>query len=99
MRGERFKADGTLHGAPMADGVDSFTVRLVFTDGDEAAMADGADVDDTNDYDDIVSVLIRLRLRADSTGVNKPKDGQPLTRAYEWRFTPRNLIYERNRRR
>ncbi len=99
MRAERFKPDGTLDGAPMADGVDSFTVRLVFTDGHEASEANGTDGDDENDYDDIVSVIVRLRLRADSTGVNKPKDGIPLTRAYEWRFSPRNLIYERNRRR
>lgn len=99
MRAERFKSDGTLDGAPMADGVDSFTVRLVFTDGHEASEANGADADDENDYDDIVSVIVRLRLRADSSGVNKPKDGIPVTRAYEWRFSPRNLIYERNRRR
>ncbi len=99
MRAERFKPDGTLDGAPMADGVDSFTVRLIFTDGHEAAQANGTDADTENDYDDIVSVIVRLRLRADSTGVNKPADGIPLTRAYEWRFSPRNLIYERNRRR
>lgn len=99
MRAERFNSDGTLNGAPIADGVDSFTVRLVFTDGHEATEANGTDADETNDFDDIVSVIVRLRLRADSTGVNKPKDGVPLTRAYEWRFSPRNLIYERNRRR
>lgn len=98
MRAERFTGS-ELDGAPMADGVDSFTVRLVFTDGHTATMADGTDNDDTNDYDDIVSVLVRLRLRADSSGVNKPADGKPLTRAYQWRFSPRNLIYERNRRR
>lgn len=99
MRAERFKTDGTLDGAPMADGVDSFTVKLVFTDGRTATMANGSDMDEANDYDDIVSVLVRLRLRADSSGVNKPKDGKPLTKAYEWRFSPRNLIYERNRNR
>lgn len=99
MRAERFGPDGRLQGAPVADGVDSFTVRLVFTDGDTASVANPVDADETNDYDDIVSVLVRLRLRADTSGVNRPVDGKPRHRVYEWRFTPRNLIYERNRKR
>lgn len=99
MRADRFGPDGKLLGAPMADGVDSFTVRLVFTDGDIADAADPGDSDDSNDYDDIVSVLVRLKLRADTSGVNRPADGKPRIRDYEWRFSPRNLIYERNRAR
>lgn len=99
MRAERFNADGSLAGAPIADGVDSFTVSLVFTDGSEAPSADATDADEDNDYDDIVSVRLRLRLRGDSMTVAARRNGEAPVKVFDWRFSPRNLIYERNRRR
>ena len=83
-------------GAVLADGIQSWEVTLVFVDGDEAEKADPFDLDDTNDYDDIVSVRILATLAADDPD---PRLNQGLlyTRDYEWLFAPRNLTYERNR--
>jgi hypothetical protein len=99
MRAERFYADGSRGGAPIAAGVDSFSVSLVFTDGSEAPSADATDADEDNDYDDIVSVRLRLRLRGDSMTVAARRNGEAPVKVFDWRFSPRNLIYERNRRR
>lgn len=99
MRAERFRSDGTLDGAPVADQVDSFRVSLVFEDGHEASFADPTDGSNDNDYDDIVSVRLRLRLRPDSMTAVAARGGTVSGRAFDWRFSPRNLIYERNRRR
>ncbi|HEX3158251.1 MAG TPA: prepilin-type N-terminal cleavage/methylation domain-containing protein [Gemmatimonadaceae bacterium] len=96
MRAERFNADGTLDGVVIAEHVLAFDVSLIFTDGDEHDEANPTDIDPTNDYDDISAVRIRVTLRADRIH-SRVNGGAPLERAVEWRFSPRNLTYERNR--
>ena len=97
MRAERMRTNGTYDGVPIADGVRSFQVRLVFTDGDVAARADVTDADLTNDYDDLIGVRVAIELDA-ARADRHVRGGELLTRRYEWHFTPRNLVYERNRR-
>lgn len=97
MRAERMRVNGTYDGVPIADNVRSFRVRLVFTDGDVLAAANPADADATNDYDDLIGVRIVLELDAERTD-RSVRGGQLLTRRFEWHYTPRNLVYERNRR-
>lgn len=96
MRAERVGPGGTFAGEVVADGVQSFEVTLIFTDGDELTEANGIDADGTNDYNDIAGIRVRAVLqsyRADP----RINGGLPLTRPYEWFVAPRNLIYERNR--
>ena len=97
VRSDHFDASSVPQEAVLADGVQSWEVTLIFTDGDEADRANSADTDDTNDYDDIVSVRILATLAADDPD---PRLNQGLlyTRDYEWMFAPRNLAYERNRK-
>ena len=96
MRAERFRADGSLMGDIMASGVQSWEVTLIFTDGDELDLADATDGDAGNDFDDILSVKIRATLAADRVD-RRVNSGNLFTRDYAWRFSPRNLMYERNR--
>jgi len=96
MRAERFRADGSLMGDIMASGVQSWEVTLIFTDGDELDLANATDGDGTNDFDDILSVRIRATLAADRVD-RRVAGGTLFTRDYAWRFSPRNLMYERNR--
>jgi hypothetical protein len=76
--------------------VQQWDVSLVFTNGVEAVQADGLDADPNNDYDDIGSVHVRARVRAENADP-RVNGGALITRNYDWWFTPRNLIYERNR--
>lgn len=96
IRSDHFDASGIPQEAILADGVQSWEVSLIFTDGDEADAANSADTDGTNDYDNIVAVRILATLAADDPDprVNR---GVLYTRDYEWTFAPRNLTYERNR--
>ncbi len=96
MRAERFAANGSLVGDIMASGVQSWEATLIFTDGDELDLADATDGDATNDYDDILSIRIRATLAADRAD-RRVNGGALFTRDYAWRFSPRNLMYERNR--
>jgi prepilin-type N-terminal cleavage/methylation domain-containing protein len=96
MRAERFADDGSLIGDVMASGVQSWETTLIFTDGDELDLADANDGDATNDYNDILSVRIRATLAADRVD-QRVNSGTLFTRDYAWRFSPRNLMYERNR--
>lgn len=96
MRATRLNPGGSFAGEVLADGIQSFTATLIFTDGDEATTANPADADGTNDYDDISGIRIRAVLQSDRTDA-RVNGGQPLTRSYEWFVAPRNLIYERNR--
>lgn len=97
MRAERMRVDGRCDGVPIADGVRAFQVRLVFTDGDVDASANPVDADATNDYDDLIGVRVVLELEAERAD-RSVRGGELLTRRYEWHYTPRNLVYERNRR-
>lgn len=96
MRAERFRADGSLVGDIIASGVQSWDATIVFTDGDELDLANAGDGDATNDFDDIVSVRIRATLAADRID-QRVNGGNLFTKNYSWRFSPRNLEYERNR--
>ncbi len=96
MRAQGFNMDGTLDGAVLAYGVQSWDVSLIFSDGGEAPTADAGDADLTNDYDDIVGVRIKAVLAADNPHPYV-SGGNLFTRSYEWWFAPRNLMYERNR--
>ncbi len=96
MRAERFRADGSLDGDIMASGLLSWEATLIFTDGDELDLADATDGDATNDFDNILSVRLRATLAADRAD-RRVNGGALFTRDYAWRFSPRNLMYERNR--
>lgn len=95
-RAQSFNLDGTPDGHLISEGVQSFEVKVVFVDGDEADEANSADMDDTNDYDDVVGIRIWATIAADKVNQHV-KQGQLFTRNYEWRFAPRNLMYELNR--
>lgn len=95
-RSEVFLADGSLRDGVAARGVEAFTTRLQFTNGVERTQANGVDADTTNDYNRIVSVRMRARMRVERLD-RSVNGGAPLFRQYEWRVTPRNLIFERNR--
>ena len=96
MRATSLNADGTPAGEVLAYGVQSWDVDLIFMDGDIAANPNDGDSDLTNDYDDIMAVRIQATLAADRPNP-RVMQGVLFTRQYEWRFSPRNLMYERNR--
>lgn len=96
MRAERFWSDGSLNGDVIASGVQSWQATLIFTDGDELDLANATDGDATNDFDDILSIRIAATLAADRVD-RRVNGGSLFTRDYSWRFSPRNLMYERNR--
>lgn len=96
VRADGFAPDGTLRTSITARGVQNFTTRLQFTNGAEQGQANGFDPDTTNDYDRIVSVVVRARLRVERVD-RSVNGGAPMWRNYEWRITPRNLMFERNR--
>ncbi len=98
MRAERMRTDGTYEGVAIAERVRDWQVKLVLTDGREVDAANPSDTDGDNDYDDIIGVRVRLELMSDRTDPRVDR-GEAVERSYEWRFTPRNLMYERNRRR
>ena len=66
------------------------------TENLDCRRADANDGDATNDFDDILSIRIQARLAADRTDP-RVNGGNLFTRDYSWRFSPRNLMYERNR--
>ena len=95
-RADGFNATGGLRSAVAARGVTSFNARLVFLNGSEGVRASGTDADTTNDYNRIISVVARTRLKIEQQ--NAAVNGGGLSfRDYEWRITPRNLMFERNR--
>jgi prepilin-type N-terminal cleavage/methylation domain-containing protein len=97
LRATRVKSDGSLDGDIVAERIQAWEVKLIFQDGDELDNADPSDGDATNDFDDILGVRINAVIAADR--VNRHVNAGALyTRSYAWRFTPRNLMYERNRR-
>ena len=95
-RAETLNLDGTPAAETVAYGVQSFEVSLLFVDGDEADAANSADGDVTNDFDDITGVRIRAEVGADRIH-RLVNSGNLFTRKYEWIYSPRNLLYERNR--
>lgn len=96
MRAQGLRSDGSLDGNVMAYGVQEWTVTVTFQDGDEANRINPADTDITNDFDDVVGLRVHAVLAADRPA-QYVAGGSLFTRTYDWRFAPRNLMYERNR--
>ena len=96
LRATRLNADASFAGEVLADGVQSFTASLIFSDGDEAATANPGDADGSNDYNDISGIRVRAVMQSERSDA-RVNGGVPLSRNYEWFMAPRNLIYERNR--
>jgi prepilin-type N-terminal cleavage/methylation domain-containing protein len=96
LRAEQTDSAGGLQGEVIATGVQRFDVSLIFTDGTEADLADGTDANPNNDFNDISYVHVQTVVRADATDPRVAK-GALLTRSFDWSFSPRNLVYERNR--
>lgn len=95
-RADHLDANGQVVGMPLASNVEAFTAKLRFMSGAEYTTYSGIDSDTLNDGNDILGVRVRAQLkssRADPS-VNR---GQPISRWYEWRVAPRNLLYEKNR--
>lgn len=87
---------GDLEGATMAYGIEAWEAWLMFVDGDEAQNVDLDDNDNSNDYDDLLGVRVAATLAANRPDM-RVSGGELFTRDYEWKFVPRNLMYERNR--
>ena len=96
MRAERLKLDGSLDGAVMAYGAKSWKNSLIFLDGHEAPKADPTGADPTSTFDNVVGVRIQAQLAADRPDP-RVNSGALFTRSYQWRFAPRNLMWQRNR--
>lgn len=95
-RAFRLNLDGSPAGDILAYGVEEFDVKLIFADGDELERANPTDSDDSNDFDDIVAVKIRVTFKASRTDP-RVNQGQLLRKSYEWIISPRNLRYEKRR--
>ena len=96
MRAQEMNPNGTPKGELIATGVDSIRVRLVFSDGTEAATANPTDANGDNDWDDILAIRVNAWMQGDPVD-RRVNNGQPVTRVYGWWFAPRNLRYEKNR--
>lgn len=96
MRATTVDAGGKPQGQLMANNVLGFKTTLLFTSGQEFAAYNGADTDTLNDANDILGTRIRAQFQSDRTdpAVN---GGLPVVRWYEWKVSPRNLLYEKNR--
>ncbi len=90
-----------LTGKPEADilafGLEGFDVKLSFADGDVLEEANPFDADNSNDYDDIVSIIARTTVKADRVDP-RINQGELIKKTYEWEIAPRNLRYEKNRK-
>ena len=95
-RSDQLDSNGDLIAAPLAYGVKSWDAKMIFVDLDEADEGDPNDTDFTNDFDDILGTRITAVLGTDRPDLRVAGGGE-FTRDYEWRITPRNLMYERNR--
>jgi|KBSSwiStaDraftv2_1062776.scaffolds.fasta_scaffold125271_2 prepilin-type N-terminal cleavage/methylation domain-containing protein len=96
MRATRFNPNGTLQGESLFEDVTAFQVSVIFLDGDELTSVSGTDADQTNNYDQIASVRVQGTLESSTTNPHV-NSGSPAQRRFSWRFSPRNLRYERAR--
>jgi type IV pilus assembly protein PilW len=88
-------ANGAWVGSPVADNVSDLQITLGFTNGTTAAVANSADADPENDYDDVNTVRVDLKVSARRTDKDLKK-GQSYERTYTMTVTPRNQMYTRN---
>ncbi len=96
MRAEELNLDGSPAGQVVAYGVEQFDVSLIFADGDTLSRVNPTDTDYSNDYDDIVGVIVVVTVRASRVDP-RVNNGQLVRKTSEWRVSPRNLRYEKNR--
>jgi prepilin-type N-terminal cleavage/methylation domain-containing protein len=96
LRADHLNMDGTPAGEIVAYGVEDFEVSVIFEDGDELSRPNPYDADNSNDYDDIVTVKVRATLRAERVDP-RVNGGELLTKTSVWHISPRNLRYEKNR--
>lgn len=96
MRAQKLDASGRPVGALVAGNVEDFKARLLFTSGTEHPTYSGVDADTTNDGNDIIGTKLRAKIRSTKSDPTV-NGGQPIARWYEWRVSPRNLLYEKNR--
>ncbi len=91
-RAHRLNSNGSIAGDILAYDVELFDARLVFADEGAAEQANPLDADETNDFDDVVAVKVRVTIRADRADprVNR---GEYLRRSHEWTVSPRNLRF------
>ena len=93
LRAESVGLDGDPEGHVVATGVTDMQVSLIFTDGSEEDSADPTIP--AQAFDKIAGVRIRVEMESRNP---PPGEEDPVSRVFEWRFTPRNLVYERNRK-
>lgn len=96
MRAERLNPDGSLMGDVMAYNVQSFKDSLVFMDGHVAAQADPTGADPTSTFDNVAGIRVTGVLAA-ARPDPRLNQGALFTRSYQWRFAPRNLMWQRNK--
>lgn len=88
---------GTAVPQTIATGLQTWDASILLVNGAEVDVADaGVDADETNDYDDVGRVHLRATLQADRAD-SRVNSGVLLTRQFDWWFTPRNIMYERNK--
>ena len=81
----------------IATGIQTWDASIVFVNGVEADFADAdTDADTDNNFDDIIRIHLRATLQADRVD-SRVNNGVILTRQFDWWYTPRNLMYDRNR--
>ena len=95
-RSDQLDTNGDLIGSPLAYDVKSWDTKMIFLDLDEADEGNPYDSDVTNDFDDILGTRITATLGTTRSDI-RVAGGELYTREYEWKFLPRNLMYERNR--
>ena len=95
-RSDQLDTNGDLVGSPLAYDVKSWDTKMIFLDLDEADEGNPYDSDETNDFDDILGTRITATLATTRSDI-RVAGGELYTRDYEWKFLPRNLMYERNR--
>ena len=95
-RSDQMDLNGNLIGSPLTYDVKAWDAKMIFLDLDEADQGDPYDMDDTNEFDDILGVRLTATLGTTRSDV-RVAGGELYTRDYEWKLLPRNLMYERNR--
>ena len=95
-RSNQLDMSGNLIASPIAWDVKSWDAKMIFVDLDELDEGNPNDGDYTNDFDDILGVRISATLATTRSDI-RVAGGELYTRDYEWKFLPRNLMYERNR--
>jgi prepilin-type N-terminal cleavage/methylation domain-containing protein len=95
LRAEQVNTDGSPRGHVVAYNVQEFDISVIFEDGDELPYPNPYDSDLTNDFNDMVTIKVRVTVKADRADP-RVNHGELLTKTSLWRISPRNLRYEKN---